>query len=322
MKKRVFVTGVGCIIGEKKECDGKYYAIEESQYKDIISHIKINNVDRISRQCIAATQLMLNNMDNAQEQISDRCGIFFGTAYGPLDSIHKFDTVSVEKGALFVNPSQFPNTVLNSPACRMGIQFDIAGPVYTLSNGITSSLDAIGLGYCQVRNDISSFVIAGGGDEVSDIQLKASKSEKTIVEGCGFVALESDKDASKEGKVLEIIGYDTFSIHIEDIKQISYELSSRIRKLAKEANLDKEFWSNLSIYSSLCKEATKKISQEIKKSLDHRAISKVVSEDYIGAGGVIQVFEIMKYDRYRYDEEDLYIILNIDESKATMLLLR
>jgi len=322
MKKRVFITGIGCILGEEMKDNGKYYEIKEDQYEEIISQYKLNSsADRFSRYCIAATKLALRDAELMDECISEDCSMVFGTAYGPLSSIHRFDTVSVEKGALFVNPSQFPNTVLNSPACRTGIQFNISGPVYTLCNGITSSLDAIGLGYCQVKNGITSFVIAGGGDEVSELQLEVHRSQRTMIEGCGFVLLESKRCKSKRSNALEILGYDNFSFYIENIEQMCSEMSHRIEKLVKEAGDSQYSSANLSIYSSLCDESVMEISKGTRERLDFKITNKEISKDFIGAGGVVQVFDIMKEDDYRDNEENLHILLNIDESKATILLL-
>ncbi|SCY70298.1 beta-ketoacyl synthase N-terminal-like domain-containing protein [Alkaliphilus peptidifermentans] len=317
MNKRVFITGIGCVLGNRFQEDGKYYSIAEGQYEDIIARRRLNALDRISKQCIAAAELAFMDANLKEERIPEDCGIFFGTAFGPISSIHKFDTVSVEKGALFVNPSHFPNTVLNSPACRTGIEFAIAGPVYTICNGITSTLDALGLGYCHVKNNITSLVIAGGVDEVSELQLKTYDSHNTIVEGCGFAVLESEEYMEDKNNVYEILGYDTFSVLKEDTHQICRELSDRIGELVKSLDLQSDVIF-FSIYSCLASETVEKILEEIKQYFNNPIKYKLVTEDFIGAGGIVQLFDLMKNSE---NTRGLNILLNMDEGKATMLLL-
>lgn len=97
------------------------------------------------------------------------CPVFFGSGFGVLASLHEFDRVSVEEGPLRVNPSRFPDTVLNAPACRASIQHHLTGPIYNLSNGRMSALDAAGLAITQIAAGQADEAIVCAVEEASPI---------------------------------------------------------------------------------------------------------------------------------------------------------
>ena len=107
------------------------------------------------------------------------CPIFFGSGFGVLASLHDFDRVSVEQGPLRVNPSRFPDTVLNAPACRASICHGLTAPIYNLSDGQLSGLDALGLAMTQIAAGQTDEAIVCAAEEASPIARLVAPSLST-----------------------------------------------------------------------------------------------------------------------------------------------
>lgn len=114
------------------------------------------DMDAVSRWCVQSITALLEKVPIHDKEIP----VCFGSAYGVLESLHAFDTVSVQQGALGVSPTLFPSTVLNAPACHASIRHQLTGPLYNFSNGAASALDALGYAYLQVSSGYADEAIA------------------------------------------------------------------------------------------------------------------------------------------------------------------
>src|SRR4029453_5426099 len=63
----------------------------------------------------------------------DGIGIAVGSTYGSIGSIAAFDVEALREGPSYVNPMEFPNTVLNAPASRVSILLGVTAPNATTS---------------------------------------------------------------------------------------------------------------------------------------------------------------------------------------------
>ena len=129
----------------------------------------LRDMDRSTRLVCAAAHLAL---DDARLQISDdnshSTGVAIGTTFGSLHSISQFDLQGLREGPRYVNPSHFPNTVINSPASRVSIRFQIKGFNATISTGFCASLDAICYASDFIRLGRALTVLAGGVEELCE----------------------------------------------------------------------------------------------------------------------------------------------------------
>src|SRR4030042_6950198 len=98
----------------------------------------LRTLDRSTRLLSSAAKLAL---EDASLQITDEnthsIGVSIGTTFGSLHSISQFDRDSLIEGPKYVNPSHFPNTVINSPASQVSIRFKIKGFNTTISTGFS-----------------------------------------------------------------------------------------------------------------------------------------------------------------------------------------
>lgn len=126
----------------------------------------LRDLDRSARLICSAARLAI---DDAHIAIADEntrsMGVSIGSTFGSLHSISQFDRVGLVEGPRFVNPSHFPNTVLNAPASRVSIQFKIKGFNTTISTGFCAGLDAVSYAADFIKLKRADAVLAGGVEE-------------------------------------------------------------------------------------------------------------------------------------------------------------
>jgi 3-oxoacyl-[acyl-carrier-protein] synthase II len=129
----------------------------------------LRELDRSTRLICSAAKLAL---DDARliitDDNSDNVGVSIGATFGSLHSISQFDRVGLIEGPRYVNPSHFPNTVINSPASRVSIRFGIKGFNTTISNGFCAGLDSLIYACDFLRLKRADVVLAGGVEELCE----------------------------------------------------------------------------------------------------------------------------------------------------------
>jgi 3-oxoacyl-[acyl-carrier-protein] synthase II len=99
--------------------------------------------DRVSLLITSAAKLAVQDGNLEGVYQPDDLGAVIGSTFGSINSISSFDLEALREGPNYVSPMDFPNTVLNAPAARVAIQFEMKGLNSTISNAETSSLDAV-----------------------------------------------------------------------------------------------------------------------------------------------------------------------------------
>ena len=325
---RVYITSKEIFIGNKTNSDQEEYKIEVAQYEPMLEYLQTRNVDRISKISLAAATntLMKRSVIGSNFKIEkgedNDYGIVLGTQYSALESIHNYDMEALNKGALAVNPGLFPNTVLNSPACQVSIQCSFAGPVYTVCNGLISSLDAIGIGYNFVRTGLSSMVLAGGVDEITELQTMMKDNHKDLGEAGGFLLLESEKTIAKSKKFAEIIGYKSKSLNKEERISLAESTSNLIiDAMTSEDNKDIDA-TNISVSSAFPLHESEIIISEICKKIDFSNINNCIEIDWMGACGIVQTSKAIENIDKRYGENIIWTLINIEREKVSILVLK
>lgn len=195
VKNRIGITGLGIIssIGTGKDAFWDGLQNSRTGFKQITlfdtSRLNVNiageitefdptlylgkkglrDLDRSTKLLSSATKLAL---EDAQLEINDentrRIGMSVGTTFGSISSISKFDKESLTDGPRLVNPSSFPNTVINSPASRAAIRFRIKGFNATISTGMCSALDAMEYAVNFINSDRADVVLVGAVEELCE----------------------------------------------------------------------------------------------------------------------------------------------------------
>jgi len=129
----------------------------------------LRELDRSTRLVCSAAKLAI---DDAHLEITDEntlsMGVSIGTTFGSLHSISQFDRVGLTEGPRLVNPSHFPNTVINSPASQISIRNKIKGFNATMSTGFCAALDAASYAADFIKLNRANMVLTGGVEELCE----------------------------------------------------------------------------------------------------------------------------------------------------------
>ncbi|MEK7368316.1 MAG: beta-ketoacyl-[acyl-carrier-protein] synthase family protein, partial [Planctomycetota bacterium] len=261
MEKRVVVTGIGIIspVGVGKESFwenlqngvsgikpislfdvSEYRSKKAGEIPDFdpnkfLGSKGIRHFDRTSLLVTAASSICMEDAKLDKVYKEDDFGIVLGSTFGSIDSISTFDMEALSEGPNYVNPMDFPNTVLNAPASRASIFCQAKGLNSTISTGESSGVDAIICASDFLRLGRIKVVMAGGvygltknifwaackagvlsgSNSAGGVEICApfDKRRNGIVmgEGAALLLLECMEDAKARGAKIyaEVKGYGT-----------------------------------------------------------------------------------------------------------------
>ncbi|MEW6586337.1 MAG: beta-ketoacyl-[acyl-carrier-protein] synthase family protein [Nitrospirota bacterium] len=129
----------------------------------------LRTLDRATQLVSSAAKLALEDAGiQITEENTYSTGVSIGATFGSLHSIAQFDRQGLTEGPRYVNPSHFPNTVINSPASQVSIRFKIKGFNATISTGFCAGLDAVSYATDFIRLGRAQVVLAGGVEELCE----------------------------------------------------------------------------------------------------------------------------------------------------------
>jgi 3-oxoacyl-[acyl-carrier-protein] synthase II len=147
-------------------------------------------------------------------------GICSATAYGSLDAITELNLVAELEDPRFINPSRFPNTVVNAAAGYVSIWEDLRAPNTTVVDGNCGALDAILVAATHLDVGRADAFLVGGGEVVSEPLYRALSrlgvvgpegQGATMGEGAAYVLVERAGEAEGRGATIlgRLTGYGT-----------------------------------------------------------------------------------------------------------------
>lgn len=163
----------------------------------------LRDLDRSARLLCTAARLALEDCGlPLSDEACSPLGVSVGATYGSLHSISQFDRSGLIEGPRSVNPSHFPNTVLNSPASQVSIRFRIKGFNTTVSSGWCASLDAFCYAADRIQLGYADCALAGGVEELCQESVMAYHGLRLLSGSDGSDALCCPFDARRNGFVL------------------------------------------------------------------------------------------------------------------------
>lgn len=225
----------------------------------------LRDLDRSTQLINAAAKLALEDSGlEITENNTCSIGVSVGATFGSLHSIAQFDREGLIEGPRYVNPSHFPNTVINSPASRISIRFKIKGFNTTTSTGFCAGLDSIAYACDFIRLKRADIVLAGGVEELCEetflgfhalgclsgldgidplcCPFDNRRNGTLLSEGAAILVLEDEEHALKRGAdvIARIAGYGN-SFDPQANRTFDHEgdgLRKAISLALKDANLD------------------------------------------------------------------------------------
>lgn len=157
------------------------------------------SMDRVTALAIVAVDDLLERRDATEITPEDeQIALVLGTSTGSAKSIMSFTRDSLtEAKPYFVDPSRFPNTVMNCAAGHSAIWHRLRGPNVTVAGGRASGLLALRYSRRLLRAGRAKSIVCGGVEEFSSerawLEWHARDGQAGAVapgEGCGVVLLE------------------------------------------------------------------------------------------------------------------------------------
>jgi len=187
-------------------------------------------LDRSARLVCVASHMALkaSGLTQPEGDAGDpNLGLVLGTMFGSVHSITAFDWSGLTDGPTLVNPMEFPNTVINSPAGQAAIKHKLRGVNSTISAGLVSGLYAIHYAMEFLRFGRATALMAGGVEELcEESYLSFAKAGwysasgrlapfapdcdgSVLGEGSALWMLETEEGARKRGvqPLLEVCGF-------------------------------------------------------------------------------------------------------------------
>jgi 3-oxoacyl-[acyl-carrier-protein] synthase II len=253
----------------------------------------LRTLDRSTLLLSSAAELALADSGlRITEQNTHATGVSVGTTFGSLHSIFQFDREGLIEGPRYVNPSYFPNTVINSPASQVSIRFKIKGFNTTISTGFCAGLDAVSYAADFIKFGRAEAVLAGGVEELCEETFMgfysrgclsgidasepvcrpfdAARNGTILSEGAAVLVLEEEQHALDRGaEILAVIrgcGSAFDPAANMDFNHEGKGLGDAIMLALKDASLHPEDIN----YISACANATRGLD-----SMETRAIKEV-----------------------------------------------
>ena len=285
--------------------------ITEFKAEDYLGKRGLRNLDRSTRLLLSATKLAMEESGREfTEEELEETGTIIGTGFGGVHSIGTFDRDSLENPN-YVNPTFFPNTVINAPASQISIKYGIKKFNMTVSNLFTASTDAIGIAYNRIKSGKDKVIFTGGVEELCEeiffgyynnllLDKKKDRNDGIVLgEGAVVFLLEELEHAKNRGAniLAEITGYGTccdagleYNYNKEAVGAVQ-----AMRMALESSNVKPEEVDLISMSSN---------GKRAGEDMENRAISEVFGSDFaeerkekvkkltgecIGASGAMQI---------------------------------
>ncbi|MGA1980009.1 MAG: beta-ketoacyl-ACP synthase II [Sedimentisphaerales bacterium] len=190
-RRRVVITGLGCITALAESVDGLFAALCEG--KSGVSNIESFDVstypvrfggeiknfdatkyidqreskrmDRFSQFAVAAAIQAVDDsgLDFSKED-AFRIGVIVGTGIGGIQEIEEQHTRLLEKGVRQVSPFTVPKLMANAACGNIAIRYGLRGPNFCVVSACASSNHAIGEAFYNIVFNRSDVVITGGAE--------------------------------------------------------------------------------------------------------------------------------------------------------------
>jgi len=190
-RRRVVITGLGCITSLSESADGLFSALCEGRsgvstiesfdaslfavhfggeikHFDVTKYIdrrEAKRMDRFSEFAVAAAiQAVQDSGLDLSKEDPYRIGAIVGTGIGGIKEIEEQHVRLLEKGPSKVSPFCVPRLMSNAASGNIAIQFGLRGPSFSVSSACASGNHTIGEAFWNVASGRSDVVVTGGSE--------------------------------------------------------------------------------------------------------------------------------------------------------------
>jgi 3-oxoacyl-[acyl-carrier-protein] synthase II len=289
---------------------------------DYFTKRQVSTMDRVNQFALAAaSQAWKDSGPSLEAKEKERAGVFIGSGMGGGNTIEDLYDQLFKQDAKRVRPLTVLMVMNNASASYISIEYGLSGPCLTLSNACSSSANAIGEAFRQIRDGYVDVMVAGGAEafltyggfrsweslrvlavedpEDSSKSCKPfSKNRSGLVlgEGAAVVVLEEMERAIRRGALIhaEIVGYGSTSDAFHIAKPSFEEQARAMSEALKEAGLFPEEIDYINAHGTATQLNDLLETQAIKKVFGDCACrvpvssTKAMHGHTMGAGGAIE----------------------------------
>jgi 3-oxoacyl-[acyl-carrier-protein] synthase II len=178
--------------------------VPELPVAELIGRKGTRHMDRTTKLALVACRLAL---DAYPGQTGERSGVVLGTSTGSIRSSSEFslETLRQERPYL-VNPSLFPNTVMNCAAGQIAIRHGLHGVNATIAGGHLSGVQSLKYARNALRQGHADRILVGGVEEFCAQSAwgwhlcGALDVDVPVGEGAAMLMVEQEAEASAAGR--------------------------------------------------------------------------------------------------------------------------
>lgn len=267
----------------KKTSLSEHVCFDSFNKKTHLGKKGVRNMDDLGAYATTASQLLVNENPYAFDDKS-QVGVILGTATGSIKSQVDFIRDIHEQEMIeWINPIQFPQTVMNCAAGQVSIWHQFTGVNATVSSGFHSGISAIEYANNAFNQQRINFALVGCAEEFSAYSNAILPKQDTL----------SDKQKIGEGCAMFLVSNKALSksdVEIIKAKRLSYfnrfSLNDKLEKLLSFIlqTLEKHGLDNnelLNICFNCFSNDELSLVKEISKKLSPNKTELLCSNDYV-----------------------------------------
>lgn len=191
MKKRVVITGLGCVtpVGTGKDTfwdnikngvcgidkitrfDASSFQtqiageVKDFNPEDYINKKELKRMDRFSHFAIASADMAVKDSNLDLESLDkEQMGVIIGSGIGGVETIEEQHKILLGKGNKRVSPFFVPMMIANMAAGQVSIMLGAKGPNTNVSTACASGSHAIGDAFKVIQRGDATIMVAGGSE--------------------------------------------------------------------------------------------------------------------------------------------------------------
>jgi 3-oxoacyl-[acyl-carrier-protein] synthase II len=248
-----------------------------------LSKSRKNFLHRLAQMALAAADEAQKDAKLNLESLSDEekreIGVIVGTGAGGISYGEEQYRIFFQEGRKKISPYAISASLAGMLSSEISITFGLRGPSHVLSNGCTSSTDALGYAFDQIRQGRSTLLLSGGAEACITHGMMAGfcrmgavptkwNQEPTrgsrpfnkdrdgfvLAEGAWILVLEELQHAFERGAFIygEIVGYGSTcdAYHRVQIMPSGEESSRAIELALKDGGIAKEEVDYISLHGT------------------------------------------------------------------------
>ena len=254
----------------------------------------------------AATQEALENagidLDYFSEEDFESLGVLVGSGGSGFDFSEKQFEIFFSKQKHKISPYAISNSLVGMLSSEISIRFGLQGRSHVISNGCTSSSDALGYAFNTIRYGQEDWFVSGGVEScVTPAMMQGFERMKVnpvnfnddpcrgsrpfnrdregfvLAEGCWMLILEELEHAKKRGAdiIAEMVSYGTTcdAYHRVAIMPDGKQSSRALRLAMKDARVNKEEVDYINFHGTSTLLNDKVETLAVKKTFNGKALS-------------------------------------------------